>query len=144
MSNTVSIAQQQFHISGAGETIQAVPNLEDVFAPPHHGPRNVPITVELVGDGTCYTHFPIVNTGRYAIYLDSDGAFDGFIYGGQNQSTGTGTPIGSSPTDSGDFAAGFVSDGEIIFANDDPSPIAIKLTGAAGTKLRYIVTAFSD
>lgn len=144
MTSTVRIACEQFNIPGAGETIQAVADLPDVFAPPHHGPRNVPITVELVGNGTCYTHFPIVDTGKYAVFLDTENVFDGFIYGGQNQSSGTGTPIATEAIESGSLAAGFCSSGEIIFASDDPSPIAIKLKGTAGTTVRYIVSAYSD
>jgi len=97
--------------------------------------------VELVGDGTCYTHFPIVDTAKYAIYLDTAGVFGGFIYGGQNQSTGTGTPIASEATAAGDFSAAFQSVESVVFASDDPSPIAIKLNGAAGTTVRYIVSA---
>ena len=48
MSYTSNIACQQFSIPGAGEEIHAVAELSEVFAPPHHGPRNIPITVELL------------------------------------------------------------------------------------------------
>lgn len=143
---TVEIAAKQFMISGAGETIKAVSELSDVFAPPYHGPRDIPISVELLSSEYSYVHFPFVNTGKYAIYLDTPDIFDGFIYAGTNQSTGTGTPIATEPTSvggSGAFAQGFVSTGEIIFNGNDPQPIAIRLKNAnnTGKMIRYIVSA---
>lgn len=149
MSSTAQIACQQFNIEGAGETITAVSDLPDVFAPPHHGPRNVPISVQLSEEGYSYTHFPIVRTGQYAIYLDTPGVFDGLIYGGTNQNTGTGTPIVTAPTDLGDcpnFAAGFRSADPIIFNNDDPQPIAIRFNNAEapGKTIRYIVSLMDE
>jgi hypothetical protein len=149
MSSTANIACQQFNIVGAEEKIQAVPELSDVFSPPHHGPRSIPISVQLLENSEySYVHFPIVNTGRYAIYLDTPGVFRGLIYGGTNQSTGTGTPIGTEPTSIGDcqsFAEGFVSSGEIIFNGDDPQPVAIQLSnkGKGGQTIKYIVSPFA-
>ncbi|MEM6454765.1 MAG: hypothetical protein AAF772_06690 [Acidobacteriota bacterium] len=148
MSNTAHIACQQFSIQGAGETIRAVTERKDVFSPPHHGPRNIPITVHLCeGSAFSYTHFPIVRTGRYAIYVDTPGVFAGMVYGGTNQNTGTGTIIDFEPTSTGGceaFAAGFVSAGEIIFTQDDPQPIALKFANGdhGGKSIRYIVSLF--
>ena len=148
MSNTADIACQQFNISGAGEKIHAVPELSDVFAPPHHGPRDIPISVDLLTDSEySYVHFPIVRTGRYAIYLDTPGVFEGLVYSGTNQNTGTGTPISTEPTSTGgcqSFAEGFVSSEEIIFTQNDPQPVAIRLLnrGNAGKKIQYIVSLF--
>ncbi|MBP0017689.1 MAG: hypothetical protein J7647_09035 [Cyanobacteria bacterium SBLK] len=146
MSYTANIACQQFGIVGAGETIQAVSQLSDVFSPPHHGPRDIPISVKL-SPGDNYVHFPIVRTGRYAIYLDTSHIFKGMIYSGINQNTGTGTPIATGPIRIGgckDFAEGFVSIGDIIFTNDDPQPIAIHLSnpGASEITIKYIVSLF--
>lgn len=148
MSFTSNIACQQFNISGAGETIHAVPELGEVFAPPHHGPRNVPITVELLSDSDySFTHFPIVRTGRYAIFLDTPGVFDGMVYIGQNQNTGTGTPIGTGETSTGDcepFAEAFVSFSEVIFNHTSPQPVALRFNNAGngGKTIRYIVSLF--
>jgi len=148
MSDTANIACQQFNISGAGEEIHAVSKLSDVFSPPHHGPIAIPISVQLLEECEySYVHFPIVRTGRYAIYLDTPGVFDTFIYSGSNQNTGTGTEISTGKTSLGDcksFAAGFVSNGEIIFTQNDPQPVAIRLKnqGNAGKTIRYIVSLF--
>ncbi|MEM9272938.1 MAG: hypothetical protein AAGA80_08245 [Cyanobacteria bacterium P01_F01_bin.143] len=150
MSYTANIACQQFNIKGAGETIQAVPQLSDVFSPPYHGPRDIPITVHLLKDGDySYVHFPIVRTGRYAIYLDTAGVFDAMIYNGSNQNTGTGTEISTGQTSVGDckqFAEAFVSTGEIIFNQNDPQPIAIRLRnqGDECPPTRYIVSLFQE
>lgn len=150
MSDTANIACQQFNISGAEEKILAVPELSDVFSPPHHGPRNIPIVVQLL-EKTEYSfvHFPIVRTGRYAIYLDTPGVFKGFVYGGTNQDTGTGTEISTEITDTGgcqSFAEAFVSSEPIIFNNDDPQPIAIRLLnkGKEDKFIKYIVSLFED
>ncbi|NET00839.1 MAG: hypothetical protein F6K61_09750 [Sphaerospermopsis sp. SIO1G1] len=94
-------------------------------------------------------HFPIVRTGQYAIYLDTPGVFDGLIYGGTNQNTGTGTEIPTGQISVGDcrsFAEGFVSTGEIIFTSDDPQPIAIRLRNQrnAGKKIQYIVSLLQE
>lgn len=145
MSSTVNIAWQQFNIPGAEEKIIAVPELSDVFSPPHHGPRNIPISVQLLeGDGYSYVHFPIVRTGRYTIYLDTPGVFDGFIYSGTNQDTGTGTEIQTEPIsiDSTGFAEGFVSNDQIIFTQNDPQPVAIRLKNRdrGGKYIKYIVS----
>jgi len=148
MSYTANIACQQFNISGAGEEIQAISKLSDVFSPRHHGPRNIPISVKLPEDHNLkysYVHFPIVRTGQYAVYLDTPGVFDTMIYGGSNQNTGTGTEISTDRVSVGDcksFAEGFVSTGEIIFNQNDPQPIAIRLLneGNRGKTIKYIVS----
>ncbi|MEM8639856.1 MAG: hypothetical protein AAGG51_13725 [Cyanobacteria bacterium P01_G01_bin.54] len=152
MSNTANIACYQFNVKaqfkGAVETILAVPELSEVFSPPHHGPRDIPIRVQLLeGSDSSYVHFPIVRTGRYAVYLDTPDVFEGMFYSGTNQNTGTGTEIPTEPTSTGDcrdFAQGFMSSGEIIFNQNDPQPIAIRLSnrGRAGTIIHYIVSLF--
>ena len=148
MSDTAIVACQQFNIRGAGEEIHAVGSLSEVFAPPFHGPRNVPITVRLLKDSKySYTHFPIVRTGCYAIYLEEAGIFAGMIYSGQNQNTGTGTEIPVEDTDTGgceNFAEGFVSAGEVIFTQNDPQPVALKFANKrlGGKPIRYIVSLF--
>jgi len=150
MSYTANIACQQFNIPGAGEEIKAVHELSDVFSPPHHGPRNIPISVQLLEDCEySYVHFPIVRTGRYAIYLETPDIFEAMIYSGTNQNTGTGTEISTSQISTGDcksFAEGFVSTGEIIFTQDDPQPIAIRLKNKEheGKTIRYIVSLFNE
>ena len=150
MSNTADIACQQFNISGAGEEIKAVSELSDVFSPPHHGPRDIPISVNLLEDSEySYVHFPIVRTGRYAIYLDTPGVFGGLIYSGTNQDTGTGVEISTDPTSVGDcqnFAEGFVSSGDIIFTQNDPQPVAIRLSNRrnSGQQIKYIVSLVQD
>ena len=150
MSKTANIACQQFNIPGAGEEIHAAAELSEVFSPPHHGPRNIPITVELLkGSDYSYTHFPIVRSGRYAIYLETPDVFEGMVYSGQNQNTGTGTEIATDRTSTGrckDFAEGFVSVGEIIFTQNDPQPVALRFSNKkhGGEKIRYIVSLFED
>ena len=150
MSSTAEIACKQAGIPGAGEEIQAVADLSEVFAPPHHGPRNVPIAVKLLeGPDYSYTHFPIVRTGRYAIYLKEAGVFVGMVYSGQNQNTGTGTEIPTERTGTAEcphFAEGFVSVGEIIFTQNDPQPVALRFSNEryGGQKIHYIVSLFED
>ena len=70
------------------------------------------------------------------------------IYGGSNQDTGTGTKISTGQVGVGDcpsFKEGFVSTGEIIFNQNDPQPIAIRLLnkGNRGEKIKYIVSLFT-
>ena len=154
MSYTANIAYQQFNIPGAGEKIHAASKLSDVFSPPHHGPRDIPISVKLLEEGECsYVHFPIVRTGRYAIYLDTPGVFEAMIYSGTNQNTGTGTEIPTGQTSTGhcksvedckSFAEAYVSTCEIIFTQNDPQPVAVRLSnkGNAGKKIQYIVSLF--
>ncbi|MEM1204405.1 MAG: hypothetical protein AAGN66_14325 [Acidobacteriota bacterium] len=152
MPKTADIACQQFMIEGAGETIQAVPELDEVFSPPHHGPRNVPITVKLLKASKhkySYTHFPIVRTGRYAIYLDTAGAFDGMVYSGTNQNTGTGTPIPTRRTNTGGckcFEDAAISKDKIIFTQNDPQPVALRFSNKkhGGKKIRYIVSLVDE
>ncbi|MEM8962248.1 MAG: hypothetical protein AAGD38_12265 [Acidobacteriota bacterium] len=148
MSSTAHIACQQFNIQGAGEEIYAVSALSDVFAPPHHGPRNVPITVKPSDSEYSYTHFPIVRTGRYAIYLETPGIFRGMVYGGQNQNTRTGTEIETERTDPGDcqFHEAYVSVGPIIFNQNDPQPVALRFSnkGQGDKPIRYIVSLVED
>jgi len=149
-ARTANIACQQFDIVGAGQEIQAVSKLENVFSPPHHGPLEIPISVTLLEQGEySYVHFPIVRTGRYAIYLDTPDVFNALIYSGRNQNTGTGTEIQAGKTSVGDcksFAEGFVSVGEIIFTQNSPQPIAIQLLnkGHAGKKIKYIVSLLKE
>lgn len=131
-----------------GRKFKQFQNLAMYFPPPHHGPRNIPISVNLLEDSEySYVHFPIVRTGRYAIYLDTPGVFEALIYSGSNQNTGTGTEIPTDRVSVGDcqsFAEGFVSVGEIIFTQNDPQPVAIRLRNKEhrGKTIRYIVSLF--
>jgi len=160
----IKVVYKQFNIEGAEEKLGVAHTLEDVFSPPHHGPRNVPIEITLppigtpIGDGKTvgeysYMHFPIVETGEYAIYLDREDVFEPdtdihniMIYAGTNQTTGTGTEIKTIPAptlaeSSSSIKLGFVSAEKIIFSSDDPQPIAIRFPNQdKEVTVKYIVS----
>ena len=158
---TILMACEQFAIDNAKETIKAVslsadesPPPQAVFSPPHHGPRNIPIAVT-IPKGHSFTHFPIVRTGKYAVFIGSgapDVTVTGFYYPGINQNTCTGTPIAINAVDTTkinnncqSFQAGSVSASEIIFSRDDPQPIAIGFKNSGDQlTIEYIVTLCDD
>jgi len=162
MPTTAEIACQQFVIDGAEETIFSAKKFGDVFSPPYHGPRNIPIVVNLEA-GDNYVHFPIVRTGYYAIYFDtvfkpnSDTDADPdsvtLYYGGVNQNIDpskediTGTSISIKEAHLGGcqaFKSGCVSTGEVVFVNDDPQPIAVRLNVSKNMTVKYIVSLFES
>jgi hypothetical protein len=158
---TILMACEQFAIDNAKETIKAVslranesPPPQAVFSPPYHGPRNIPIAV-IIPKGNSFTHFPIVRTGKYAIFIGSgtpDVTVTRFYYPGINQNTCTGTPIVIDDIDTtkinkncASFKAGYVSASKIIFTRDDPQPIAIGFDNTGDQSIiEYIVTLCDD
>lgn len=45
LAEIVKLAADQFSVSNAEQEIIPVSEISEVFSPPHHGPRNVPINV---------------------------------------------------------------------------------------------------
>ena len=161
--STFEVVSQQFKIEGAVETIEVADKREDVFSPQYHGPRNIPISITLPATNKTYgddsektpvffVHFPIVQTARYAVYLDTNTEHVSceMGYGGVNQKSRTGTPIPTttnpSPLLGSELKQSVVSNQEIIFNNDDPQPIVIFLSNKTGKKIKvkYIVSLFED
>lgn len=97
----IQLAADQFQVPNAAETIVPASELADVFSPPHHGPRNVPIAVHDVDHGDNFTHFPIVNSGTYYLFLPHEAkeveVFD-MHYHGPSQQDPAYFPIELEPT----------------------------------------------
>ena len=145
----VQLAYDQFHVKNAADLIVPASELEDVFAPPFHGPRNVPIHVQDVDHGDNFTHYPIVNSGTYYLFLPHEAkeveVFD-MHYNGPSQQAPHYFPIELKkiPKEEldGKFAQGFYTKDTVIFNQGDPQPIAIHFSVRADNDdflLSYIV-----
>jgi len=122
----IQLATDQFQVQNASDCITAVRQLNDVFSPPHHGPRNIPITASNVVLGSeNFTHFPIVYTSPYYIFVATEGVFvEEMIYG----PPGNFMPIPVRPIPlpkSSPFFMAYESISCINFTINDPEPIAI-------------------
>ncbi|WP_075344642.1 hypothetical protein [Tenacibaculum agarivorans] len=150
LNQIVKLASDQFQVPNAEERISPVSELSDVFAPPHHGPRNVPIEVAKVDHGDNFTHFPIVNSGVYYLFLPHEAedveVFD-MHYNGPSQHDPHYYPIEleeipSKALSGSPFKQGFKSKTTIIFNQSDPQPIAIHFSVRSDEDdfvLKYIV-----
>ena len=56
LDQIIKLASDQYQVENATETIRPAADLPDVFAPPHHGPQNIPIAVQDVDHGF-FPHF---------------------------------------------------------------------------------------
>ena len=149
----IQLAADQFQVPNAAETIVPASELADVFSPPHHGPRNVPIAVHDVDHGDNFTHFPIVNSGTYYLFLPHEAkeveVFD-MHYHGPSQQDPAYFPIELEPIPSNQldkpFKQGFKSKSTVIFNQADPQPIAIHFsvrTDEDDFELKYIVAGIN-
>ncbi len=143
MSNayTVTDAENQFKATNVIYEVQAVEDLKDVFSPAHHGPRNIPVGTVATDSHESFTHFPIVETGHYALYVASPDAGSlkaQFLTGGAYSVEISTEEIKGSDL-GGIFVYGIKTHEEILFNGDDPNPVAIKFTGCAGQAISYIV-----
>ncbi|MEL6558442.1 MAG: hypothetical protein AAFQ94_09675 [Bacteroidota bacterium] len=155
LEEIIQLASDQFHIKNAGEEISPTSELDEVFAPPHHGPRNVPIEATPVDHGDNFTHFPIVNSGTYYLFLphetESVEVFD-MHYNGPSQRSPHYPHIEleelpKGKVREGKFKQGFKSKHPVIFNQSDPQPIAIHFSVREDDEdfvLRYIVVATYD
>ncbi|MEM6829460.1 MAG: hypothetical protein AAF551_03015 [Bacteroidota bacterium] len=145
----VQLASDQFQVPNATEHISAVPDISNVFSPPHHGPRNVPVEVTNSGDGEKFTHFPIVNSGFYYVFLPDPADTVEVVrmnYHGPSQHSPHFYPIALEPVaedlSGTPFKQGFKSKDVVIFNQSDPQPIAIHFnikTVEPHFSLKYIV-----
>ncbi|MEO0731401.1 MAG: hypothetical protein AAFZ52_01100 [Bacteroidota bacterium] len=150
LSTTVSVAAGQFSIPHAGQTIIPASELSDVFSPPHHGPRNVPIQVMEVDHGDNFTHFPIIDSGIYYLLLPHEmeevEVFD-LHYHGPSQQEPHYFPIelealGEKELAGTPFKQGFKTKSAVIFNQNSPQPIAIHFSvrsDADDFTLKFIV-----
>ncbi|MEM9547841.1 MAG: hypothetical protein AAGA77_17795 [Bacteroidota bacterium] len=150
LADVVKLASDQFSVPNAEDQILAVSELPDVFAPPHHGPRNIPIGVTNVDHGDNFTHFPIVNSGTYYLFLPHEAqaveVFD-MHYNGPSQQDPNYFPIELESIPEADlkgspFKQGFRTKSTVIFNQGDPQPIAIHFSVRSDEdnfKLQYIV-----
>ena len=150
LSKVIKLAADQFSVPNAEQTILAVSELSDVFSPPHHGPRNVPIGVTNTEHGDNFTHFPIINSGTYYLFLphetQSVEVFD-MHYNGPSQKSPTYFPIELEPLDVNyldgtPFKQGFMTKSTVIFNQHSPQPIAIHFSVRSDEDnftLKYIV-----
>jgi hypothetical protein len=148
LAQIVKLASDQFQVENAEETIMPASELSDVFAPPHHGPRSVPIVVQDVDHGDNFTHYPIVNYGYYCLFLPHEihevEVYD-MHYNGPAQKSPNYLHIelNSIPTEELDdkFRQGFVTRDLVVFNQGDPQPIAIHFSVKTDDDfiLKYIV-----
>jgi len=124
-----------------------VVKLRDFLSPPHHGPISIPFHVIRETPATAvYTHFPIVQTARYAVFVATpDVVVQQLHYPGRNQASGTGTVVPIAPVEAGPpFKVGYVTQEPIIFSKDDPEPIAIQFDVKDKEAIEYIVVVYVD
>ncbi|MEO1516190.1 MAG: hypothetical protein AAFV95_14290 [Bacteroidota bacterium] len=150
MPEIVKLASDQFSVQNATNPIHSVSELSDVFSPPHHGPRNVPIGVQGVDHGDNFTHFPIVTSGTYFLFLPHEyqavEVFD-MHYHGPSQQGPSYFPIELESLSEEDLAGspfkqGFKTKSTVIFNQNSPQPIAIHFSVKSDEDeflLRYIV-----
>jgi hypothetical protein len=150
INEIVKLASDQFQVVNAKEHISVAADLPDVFAPPHHGPRNVPIEVAQLDHGDNFTHFPIVNSGTYYLFLPHEKraveVFD-MHYNGPSQQEPHYHPIELESIPAKELAGspfkqGFKSKSDVIFNQGDPQPIAIHFSVKSDEDdfaLQYIV-----
>jgi len=154
LEQIIQLAADQYQVPNAAETIAPASELADVFIPPHHGPRNIPIQVARVDHGDNFTHFPIVTSGTYYLFLPHEAeaveVFD-MHYNGPSQQGSQYYPIDleaipASALTNSPFKQGFVPKSTIIFNQSDPQPIAIHFSvksDADDFLLKYIVVGTS-
>lgn len=149
LDEVIQLASDQFRVPNAEEGIAPTSELSDVFSPPHHGPRNVPIVVDDVDHGDNFTHFPIVNSGFYYLFLPHEPeaveVYD-MHYHGPSQREPHYYPIElekikKKHLEGSGFEQGFVSKSPVIFNQGDPQPIAIHFSVKSNDAkpLKYIV-----
>ena len=143
---TPAEAQAQYKAVTTFYEVTAAQTLGGVFSPPHHGPRNIPITVSALASGDTFTHFPIVESGTYALFIKSPAAnvtatfLTGGAYSVEIATTPlTGSDLNGSGSD-GYFTYGIKTTQPIDFNGGDPNPVAIQFTGPTSAEIKYIVT----
>jgi len=132
LKQIIELASDQFQVKNAPESIIPASELSDVFSPPHHGPKNIPIAVNDVDHGDNFTHYPIVNSGTYYLFLPHEvkevEVFD-MHYNGPSQQSPSYMHIELDKLDSKEllppFKQGFKTESKVIFNQGDPQPIAI-------------------
>ncbi|MEL6968844.1 MAG: hypothetical protein AAFO02_01645 [Bacteroidota bacterium] len=133
LPEVIKLAANQFAVPNAEQIIAPTSELADVFSPPHHGPRNVPIHVPYVDHGDNFTHFPIINSGTYYLFLPHEAqeveVFD-MHYHGPSQQEPSYYPIELEALNQAElqgtgFKQGFKTKSTVIFNQNSPQPIAI-------------------
>ncbi len=150
LPKVIQLAADQYAVRNAEQNIAPTSELADVFSPPHHGPRNVPIHVADVDHGDNFTHFPIINSGTYYLFLPHEAqeveVFD-MHYHGPSQQAPHYYPIelvALSPQELAGtgFKQGFKTNSTVIFNQNSPQPIAIHFSVRSDHDdfvLKYIV-----
>ena len=152
LDKIVDLAQDQFKVKNATDCIEAVQQIEDVFSPPHHGPRNIPIKANNVLIGNNFTHFPIVTPAMYYLFVvegPKEVEIVDMHYNGPSQQLNDEgnryLPIELKKIPKSDlkkpFKQGYYSESEIVFNQSDPQPIAIHFETKTDKvkELNYIV-----
>lgn len=152
LKDIVELAHDQFTVKNATDCIEAVQQLSDVFSPPHHGPRNIPIKATKVLIGNNFTHFPIVTPATYYLFVvegDKEVQIVDMHYNGPSQQLNSEgnryLPIELKKIKKDDlkppFKQGYYSESEIVFNQGDPQPIAIHFETLTENvkELNYIV-----
>ena len=150
LKEIIRLAAAQFLIPNAEKTIVPASEISNTFSPPHHGPQNVPIHVNGVDHGDNFTHYPIVNSGTYYLFLPHEveavEVFD-MHYHGPSQQDPSYFPIEleaipSTELSGSPFKQGFKTRSTVIFNQNSPQPIAIHFSVRSDDDnfaLKYIV-----
>lgn len=161
LEEIVQLAADQYSVNNAADTISSVLQIEDVFAPPFHGPRHIPIHATLdsedQGDAKpddhgkvdLYTHFPIVNSGTYYLFMSEESADVEVVdmhYNGPSQQkphyphielVEINYDLSDTP-----FSKMFQTQSKVIFNQGDPQPIVLHFAvdeGDLKNTIKYIV-----
>lgn len=153
LAQIVQLASDQFQVNNATENIRSIQKISDVFSPPHHGPRNVPICAKEFQKGKNFTHFPIVTPKTYYLFLKQSAEeiqVEDMHYNGPSQQYNNEedkylqielTAIEKKDLQGSPFKQGFYSKSEIVFNQGDPQPIVIHFNNLNEhiTEFDYIV-----
>jgi|GEM_PF-5203347 len=150
----LDLASDQFRVKNAAVTIAPTSELDEVFAPPHHGPQNIPIHADPVDHGDNFTHFPIVNSCVSYLFLPHEAkeveVFD-MHYNGPSQKDPhyfpielVQVPLSADSQKKSGFKQCWMTKYTVIFNQSDPQPIAIHFsvrTEEDNFALKYIVVS---
>ncbi len=134
--DTSMVMCEQFAIAGATMTVEPVTQLDEVFSPAHHAPRNIPIEVKLPADAHAFIHFPILEAGNYVIYATNSERLAGLEHkGGDTIKTSTAAAPDACSTV---LTGGLTSD--LTEHPTGPVPIAIEFHEGSAETVGLIIS----
>ncbi len=134
--DTSTVMCKQFAIENAARTVEPSKDLDEVFSPPHHAPRNIPISVELPADTLSSIHFPIVEPGTYFVYATDAQRLSEFLH---KDGTVIDTKKAPAPQDCSDVLTGGVI-ADLTEHPKGPVPIAISFEKGQAESIGLIIS----